>query len=224
LSTSSLENDNLDLSQLPAVQRMHSQSGKTSDDGPQPPSPDKSAGDSYPLPELGSSQYKDEEPQHARKPGNYGDLELGSVPLLPADFPDDHRDSDDSNFDEVPHREDFRRDPPFSCTFAGLAAWCRGPVPPHIYRINPWFPKWQAAPVRMVERWAPRKWMKIALLLAGLVFWIAVFFSSLKASVFEQEVLGYGHPVKLSCHHRLWYVLDFQLFSYSGVQTLISFQ
>jgi hypothetical protein len=48
--------------------------------------------------------------------------------------------------------------------------------------------------------------MKIAALLLGVVFWIAVFFSSLKASVAEQEVLGYGQPVKLSCHHRLWYV------------------
>lgn len=186
---------------------MQSQSGATGDDGIQPLSPAKFTGDSYSLPELDASQYRDE-PQHPRKPRDYDDPELGSVRLLPADFPDDHSDSDDSNFDEVPHRENFRRDPPFSCTFAGLAAWCRGPVPPHVYRINPWFPKWQAAPARLVERWAPRKWMKIALLLVGLVFWIAVFFSSLKASVSEQEVLGYGHPVKLSCHHRLWYVID----------------
>lgn len=189
---------------------MHSQPGMTSDDGRQPPrSPEKHAGDSY---ELGSSQYKDEEPQRAHKPRDYGDLELGSAPLLPADIPDHTRVSDDSELDELPPREEFRRDPPFSCTFAGLAAWCRGPLPPHVYRINPWLPKWQAAPVHLVERWAPRKWMKISLLLAGLVFWIAVFFSSLKASVSEQDVLGYGHPVKLSCHHRLWYVLDLLLF------------
>lgn len=199
---------------------MHPQSAMTGNDGPQPPSPARPAGDSYPLPELGSPQYKDEEePPGARDPR---DLELGNGPLLPADFPDYDHDSDYSDFDELPHHEELRRDPRFSCTFAGLAAWCRGPVPPHIYRINPWFPKWQAAPACLVERCAPRKWMKIALLLAGLVFWIAVFFASLKASISEQEVLGYGHPVKLSCHSRLWYG-DFQFSSNRNAPTLIPF-
>jgi hypothetical protein len=53
--------------------------------------------------------------------------------------------------------------------------------------------------------------VKIALLVGGLIFWIAVFFASLQASVAGQEISGYGKPVKLSCHHRLWYVLSLVL-------------
>lgn len=192
---------------------MHSPQGPPSEHGAHhSPSPEKRTSDSYSLHEFDTPEYRDEEdPERARRPrqsGGYGDLELGSVPLLPADIPDQFHISDDSDFDddEFHPRESFRHDPPFSCTLAGLAAWCRGPVPPHVYRVNPWFPKWQAAPGRLVERWAPRRWMKIALLLAGLVFWAGVFFSSLKASVAEQMVPGYGRPVKLSCDSRLWYV------------------
>jgi hypothetical protein len=157
--------------------------------------------DSYPLEDQGTG-YRDADPVRAAK-GD--DLELGgSVPLLPG-HPDDF-DIDDEDYDEFNFDRASGYDPPFSCTFAGFVAWCRGPVPPQVYRINPWLPKWQAAPARLVDRWAPKRAMKIAALLLGVVFWIAVFFSSLKASVAEQEVLGYGQPVKLSCHHRLWYV------------------
>lgn len=179
---------------LQSSPKMHSQPG-TAGDASRSPSETRS--------DRGT-RYRDADP--ARAKGD--DLELGgSVPLLPGhpdDF-DDDEDDDEFNFD----RED-RYDPPFSCTFAGFVAWCRGPVPPQIYRINPWFPKWQAAPARLVDRWAPKRAMKTAALLLGVVFWIAVFFSSLKASVAEQEVLGYGQPVKLSCHHRLWYVRRLQ--------------
>jgi hypothetical protein len=146
--------------------------------------------------------------RRARTSADYGDLELGSVPLLPAGYPDELHDLDDSGSDffDYEERDESRQDPPLCCTFARFCAWLRGPVPPHVYHIKPWFPRWQSAPARLVERWAPQRRVKIALLLGGLIFWIAVFFASLQASVAGQEVLGYGQPVKLSCHHRLWYV------------------
>ncbi|KAJ5524746.1 hypothetical protein N7494_011396 [Penicillium frequentans] len=134
-----------------------------------------------------------------------GDIELGNVPLLPAEHYDfEDSDSEFHFSDESISPDQFRHDPPFSCTLSGFSAWLRGPTPPHVYHINPWFPRWQAAPTRLIDRFVPRMGAKIALLLLGLVFWIAVFFSSLKASVADQEVLGYGQPVKLSCHSRLW--------------------
>lgn len=119
------------------------------------------------------------------------DLEIGDVPLLPQGM-------------EQP--EEFARDPSFSCSPSGFINWLRGPTPPHVYHINPWFPRLQAAPGRLIDRKFPHRISKIALLAAGLIFWIIVFFVSLKASVAGQEVTGYGQPVKLSCHHRLWYV------------------
>ncbi|KAJ5867536.1 hypothetical protein N7534_002089 [Penicillium rubens] len=148
-------------------------------------SPDTST--EYPLQEI-RSQYKDE----ARDNDEISfDLEVGDVPLLPQE----HMDT---------QSEKFERDPPFSCTPSGFCAWLRGPTPPHVYHINPWFPRLQTAPARLIDQKFPHRSSKIALLFGGLFFWIVVFFASLKASVAGQEVPGYGQPVKLSCHHRLW--------------------
>lgn len=118
------------------------------------------------------------------------DLEIGDVPLLPQGM----------------EQPEFVRDPSFSCTPSGFVNWLRGPTPPHVYHINPWFPRLQAAPARLIDRLFPRRISKLVLLAGGLIFWIIVFFVSLKASVAGQEVPGFGQPVKLGCHHRLWCV------------------
>lgn len=136
------------------------------------------------------------------------DLELGSARPLLADFPPDNESESDSDFGFDIPRHNSRRDPSLTCSRDGLVAWCKGPDPPHIHRVTPWFPKWQTAPARLVERLLPGTRMKIAALLGGLLFWFVIFFSSLKSSVAGQEVPGYGQPVKLSCHARLWYVLS----------------
>lgn len=198
---------------------MHSKRGVNEEDGTQDnPSPEGHASPTFSLEELSLPRYKDEEISErtrraqVRTSVEYGDLELGNVPLLPTGHPDQHRSVDDSDsdsdfFDYEEQSEQLdRHDPSLSCTVDGFCTWLRGPVPPHVYRIKPWFPRWQAAPARLVERWAPRRGVKIALLVAGLIFWIAVFFASLQASV-AGEIHGYGQPVKLSCHHRLWCVL-----------------
>jgi hypothetical protein len=148
-------------------------------------SSDASETPEYPLHKI---QYKDE----ARDSDELSlDLEGGDMPLLPGQ--------------EAP-AEKLTFDPSFSCTPSGFCTWLRGPKPPHVYHINPWFPRLQAAPARLIDQKFPRKGSKIALLFGGLIFWIVVFFMSLKASVAGQEVPGYGQPVKLSCHHRLWCV------------------
>lgn len=198
---------------------MHSQRGVNDENSAQDSlSPEGLASPTFSLEELSLPRYKDEEgserTRRAQAGDNveYGDLELGSVPLLPAGHPDEHRDLDDSDSDFFDYEEQSehldRHDPSLSCTFDGFYTWLRGPVPPHVYHIKPWFPRWQAAPVRLVERWAPRRGVKIALLVSGLIFWIGVFFASLQASVAGQEIPGYGRPVKLSCHHRLWCVAN----------------
>ncbi|KAJ5794915.1 hypothetical protein N7457_001514 [Penicillium paradoxum] len=155
------------------------------------PSPDQQSTSNYPLQEIGS-HYKDE----ARDSDELSlDLELGDVPLLP---------SERHGMEAPEAQEKLTRDPPFSCTPSGFCAWLRGPKPPHVYHINPWFPRLQAAPARLIDRKFPRRSSKIALLFGGLIFWIVVFFAWLKASVAGQDIPGYGQPVKLSCHNSLW--------------------
>lgn len=135
-----------------------------------------------------------------------GDIELGDLPLLTGESEGRHGDS--GSFDLDAEDIQFRHDPSFSCMPSGFVAWLRGPSPPHVYHINPWFPRWQAAPARLIERWVPSKYGKFGLLLGVLVFWMLLFFPLLQRSTSGEEVLGYGQPVKLSCHHRLWYVVS----------------
>ncbi|KAJ5908151.1 hypothetical protein N7495_000833 [Penicillium taxi] len=169
------------------------------------PTTEKASDAEYPLEDL-SSCYMDEDPEGAgvRSSDEFeldDDLELGDVPLLPAEFDRLHH-LGDSESDTVLNPgfawRDLKRSP--LRTFRALL---QGPTEPHVYHINPWFPKLQAAPARIFEQLTPQKWMKVTLLLAGLIVWIAVFFSTLKASV-GKTVLGYGAPLRLSCHHRLW--------------------
>ncbi|KAJ5709136.1 hypothetical protein N7493_010470 [Penicillium malachiteum] len=195
---------------------MSSQSGQpnSGNANPQPPEKKTRSAESPPISPI-PPPYTDPDYEHDHAKGaaavheRYdldGDIELGHIPLLPGahdDF-DVRSASFESDFDFEDPPEQFRRDPPFSCTVTGFFAWCRGPTPPHVYHINPWFPKWQAAPVNLVDRLVPRMGAKIALLFLGLLFWVIVFFSSLRASVAGQEVSGYGQPVKLSCNQRLW--------------------
>lgn len=172
------------------------------------PSPENSPSREYPLDYL-NPRYKDEEPRQPRDRHDYhGDIELGNVPLLPPGLDYEERESSEWDFSED-GQPSFIHDPPFSCTAAGLCAWLRGPTPPHVYHVHPWFPRWQAAPARLIDRWAPSRNKKIALLAGALLFWIVIFFSTLKAFTAGQEVPGFGQPVRLSCHHRLWYV-DFR--------------
>lgn len=92
-----------------------------------------------------------------------------------------------------------------SSVISAIGAWMKGPSPPYKYRITPWFPRAQAAPGRLVERYFPSRAAKIWLLLGCLGAWGAIFLSFLHASIASQEVPGYGKPVKLSCQARLWY-------------------
>lgn len=170
------------------------------------------------APERLNTRYQDAEPEPrgAYEPrfsnDSIGDIELGNVPLLPDDF--DHRDSLDSTLSDLdyqhqnlPRPRATVREPAFDCSSSWhFYQWLRGPVPPQIYHIEPLFPLWQSAPARLVDRWVKRPTAKIALLVGALIIWIAIFFSLVKNSISDQEIQGYGQPVKLSCHARLWYV------------------
>lgn len=94
----------------------------------------------------------------------------------------------------------------FSCSLSGIRTWIKGPVPPVEYKITPWLARWQTAPSRYIERLLPSTRARVSLLVAGIALWGVVFLTILHYSITGQEIPGYGTPVKLSCHARLWYV------------------
>ncbi|PYH84741.1 hypothetical protein BO82DRAFT_328706 [Aspergillus uvarum CBS 121591] len=113
-------------------------------------------------------------------------------PLLPTSspFPDHNR-----------HHEPEK----FSCSISGIRTWIKGPVPPVEYKITPWLVRWQTAPSRYIERLLPSTRARVSLLVACIALWGVVFLTILHFSITGQEIPGYGAPVKLSCHARLWY-------------------
>ncbi|KAL4895454.1 LCCL domain-containing protein [Aspergillus ambiguus] len=120
----------------------------------------------------------------ARAPGH---VQSPDQPLLPTSLP------------QPPKAHE-----PFSCSLKGIRAWVKGPPIPYKYRISPWFPRWQTAPPRLVDRYFPSRTAKVWLLLACLGAWGVVFLEILDWSVSGQEIPGYGNPIKLSCSGRLW--------------------
>lgn len=85
-----------------------------------------------------------------------------------------------------------------------VARWTKGPDPPRIYKIRPVFSIVQEAPVKLLDRYLPRRKHKIILLIAFYFVWFLTFSLVLKRSAFSADVPGYGAPVRLSCASSYW--------------------
>jgi hypothetical protein len=82
--------------------------------------------------------------------------------------------------------------------------WVKGPQPPRIYYITPFFPKVQHAPLVLLERYAPKKIQKYWLLVAVYASWLLAFSLVLWKSSFSAEIPGYDTPLRLGCAARYW--------------------
>ncbi|KAF2157756.1 hypothetical protein K461DRAFT_219004 [Myriangium duriaei CBS 260.36] len=88
--------------------------------------------------------------------------------------------------------------------WSATAKWVRGPQPPRIYTITPLFPTIQHAPLALLDKYAPKKIHRVALLVAVYAAWLLSFSLVQWKSSFASEIRGYGAPVRLSCHARYW--------------------
>lgn len=86
-----------------------------------------------------------------------------------------------------------------------IIVWVRGPQPPRPWKIQPFFPKIQTAPVQLLDRWLPQKKHKILLLVAFYLAWVAAFALVLHRSAFAADIPGYGSPVRITCTDRFWH-------------------
>lgn len=85
-----------------------------------------------------------------------------------------------------------------------LSSWSRGPDPPQIQKITPIFPSTQEAPIRLVNRYLPKRKHK-ALLLAFVLFsWTLAFSLTLHHSATSGEIKGYGTPQNIWCGASYW--------------------
>ncbi|CAJ2507187.1 Uu.00g083730.m01.CDS01 [Anthostomella pinea] len=82
--------------------------------------------------------------------------------------------------------------------------WMKGPQPPRIWKIDPFFPTIQHAPLTLIERLLPNKKHRQGLFLAYFAAWILTFAIVLWQGQVSSEVQGWGQPSDISCGVTYW--------------------
>jgi hypothetical protein len=82
--------------------------------------------------------------------------------------------------------------------------WARGPNPPQIQAIQPWFPSVQELPIRLLDHYLPKRKQRIGLLLGFYFCWILSFSLVLRQSTLTGEVGEYGKPTNIWCGASHW--------------------
>lgn len=85
-----------------------------------------------------------------------------------------------------------------------IADWTKGPDPPQIQKITPFFPLIQEAPVKWINKYLPRTAQKAALLVLFYICWILTFSLVLVHSNSAGNIKGYGKPDPIWCGENFW--------------------
>ena len=82
--------------------------------------------------------------------------------------------------------------------------WIKGPDSPQVMKIEPWFPDIQEAPIHLLDRFAPKRKHRIALL----AFTYAAWFLTWSLLVWHNStagfIEGYGKPSSIWCGASFW--------------------
>ncbi|KAI8944753.1 hypothetical protein F4801DRAFT_171392 [Xylaria longipes] len=138
-------------------------------------------------------------------------------PLHPhaVDGADTPLDSDDSDYPINPVTPRFMQDQttqkrwkwvPYPVhRVAGIVVrWIKGPPNPRIWKIDPFFPAIQHAPLRLLGRVLPAKKHRLWLLFAYFAAWILTFAIVLWRGEVASEIEGWGEPSDISCGVTYW--------------------
>jgi len=87
-----------------------------------------------------------------------------------------------------------------------VAKWSKGPDPPQIQKITPFFPSIQEAPARLINIYFRHTIYKAALLLFFYFCWLLTFSLVLNRSARAGYIEGYGKPSPIWCGASYWYV------------------
>ncbi|KAI9722985.1 MAG: hypothetical protein M1812_001434 [Candelaria pacifica] len=93
---------------------------------------------------------------------------------------------------------------PFARVYQATSAWVRGPQPPEIQRIEPFFARTQTAPLRLLDLYVPKKDHRVLLLLAFYLCWILAFVGVLYQSAKSGRIEDYGTPTQIGCIASYW--------------------
>ena len=86
-----------------------------------------------------------------------------------------------------------------------LNEWSKGPDPPRIQKISPWFPKIQEAPLWAVGRFLPKRRYKALALAVVHAAWLLTFSLVIRSQSQSGYIQGYGRPQSIWCGANLWY-------------------
>lgn len=89
-------------------------------------------------------------------------------------------------------------------TWNNIVVWVKGPQPPRPWKIQPFFPKVQTAPIVLLNNYFPKRKHKILLLVLFYASWLLTFSLVLHRSAFSADIPGYGSPVRIRCTDRFW--------------------
>ncbi|KIX09609.1 uncharacterized protein Z518_00689 [Rhinocladiella mackenziei CBS 650.93] len=93
---------------------------------------------------------------------------------------------------------------PIRKTCRAVVTWIKGPVPPQVLKIEPIFPKIQQAPIRLLDKYAPKKKQRIILLVALYACWFLTWSLMLQHHSTSGFIKGYGRPQNLWCGASFW--------------------
>jgi len=85
-----------------------------------------------------------------------------------------------------------------------LATWSKGPQPPQPQTIKPWFPVIQEAPIRLLNRFLPKRKQRFLLLMIVYAAWAVTFGLVLRESTFATDIEGFGEPISIGCGNTLF--------------------
>lgn len=85
-----------------------------------------------------------------------------------------------------------------------VVKWVKGPVPPRQLKIEPFFPKIQQAPIRLLDRYLPKRRHRIFLLVTFYAAWLLTWSLMLKHHATSGYIKGYGRPANIWCGASFW--------------------
>ena len=85
-----------------------------------------------------------------------------------------------------------------------IVKWAEGPDPPQIHEISPIIPSIQEAPIRLLDKYVPKRRHRILLLIGYYFLWFLTFALVMRQSTFATEIEGWGKPGSIGCGNTYW--------------------